>query len=256
MPDCVAHDRFGQDVLGRLDADLKSRALACRPEYELGLQGPDIFFFYRPYRRTKIADYGGARHKQPAMRMFAPILSQVREKAALSYLMGLICHYTLDSCCHPYVNGHSRTMADHHRMEAAFDRHILDVRGIEKPKRLLAYPSGLDWEAVASVWPGMDAGIIKKCLRSRQFYTRLLSRRRLLIFLEAAVGKRGAFSCLCLPDAVPSEQREHVRRLDELYAEALARAPGNIRTACGAMGAAPRRLPGFGMNYEGETAGG
>jgi hypothetical protein len=253
MPDCAAHYQFGQDVLGRLDPELKSCALAYWREYDMGLQGPDIFFFYQPYHKTRIADYGIARHEQPAIRMFSPILAEVRENAVLSYLMGLICHYTLDSCCHPYVNGNSRDITDHHRMEAAYDRHIITRHGFTEPRQLLAYPAGLDWNAAASLWPGMSAGILRKCLKSRRFYTRLLDHKRILLLLERAMGKRGAYSCMCLPGTVPQEQAGHVRRLDELYFKALARAPEKIRTACAAMGTAPRQLEGFNLNYEGEA---
>ena len=254
MPDCVAHYQFGQDVLSRLGVDLKSCALAYKREYDTGLQGPDLFFFYKPYRRTAVADYGTRRHEEPAMKMFGPILSQVHEKAALSYLMGLICHYTLDAACHPYVNGHSRDISDHHRMEAAYDRHIMLRSGFSGSRRLLTYPSGMDFEAIASLWPGMDADTVRKCLKSRRFYTRLLELRGFLLALETVAGKRGAFSSMFLPDAVPPEQQEHARRLDALYAEALGKAPDRIRAACAAMGTAPRQLAGFDMNYEGETA--
>ena len=254
MPDYVAHDQFGQEVLGRLDEDLKLRALAYKREYDIGLQGPDLFFFYKPYRKTEISAYGAARHQEPAMRMFGPILAKAREKAALSYLMGLVCHYTLDAACHPYVNGHSRNIMEHHRMEAAYDRHILSRCGLSGTGRFLTDPSGLDFDAIASLWPGMDAEIIRKCLKSRQFYTRLLEQKWLVLFLETIAGKRGAFSSMFLPDDVPPEQREHVRRLDELYVEALAQAPERIRTACAAMGTVPRKLEGFDRNYEGEAA--
>lgn len=253
MPDCVAHYRFGQDVLSRLGVDLKPCALAYKREYDTGLQGPDIFFFYKPYRRTAVSDYGTRRHDEPAMRMFGPILSQVHEKAALSYLMGLVCHYTLDAACHPYVNGHSRDISDHHRMEAAYDRHVISQSGFSGSRRLLSDTSGLDFDAIASLWPGMDVDIIRKCLKSRRFYTRLLECRGIVLVLETAAGKRGAFSSMFLPDAVPPEQQEHVRHLDELYAGALGEAPEKIRRACGAMGIAPRQLAGFETNYEGEA---
>ena len=253
MPDCAAHYKFGQDVLDRVGAQLRTRALAFKREYDIGLQGPDPFFFYRPWRQTEIAAYGTARHEQPAVRMFAPILSQAPEKAALSYLMGLICHYALDARCHPYVNGRSRTSADHLRMEAAYDRHILSQSGSAGPRYLLIPASGLDFEAIGTLWPGMDADTVKACIKSMRFYTRLVDRKGLTLLLETAAGKRGAFSPMSLPRRVPPQQRENVRRLDELYAEALEECPEKIRAACAAIGAPPRRLRGFDLNYEGEA---
>lgn len=256
MPDCVAHYQFGQDVLHRLDSDLKSYILAYKREYDTGLQGPDIFFFYKPYRKTRVADYGVACHDQPAIQMFMPILAEVRETAALSYMLGLICHYTLDVCCHPYVNEHSRDIYDHHRMEVAYDRHTMLQWGTVRSRHLLAYTSGLDFAAMASLWDGRaaDAGIIKKCLQSRRFYTRLLDHRGLLLILETIAGKRGKFSPLSLPKAVPQEQQEHVRNLDLLYAKALDEAPERMRRAYAAMGTKLKRLSGFEMNHGGEVA--
>ena len=253
MPACAAHYLFGQDVLDRLGADLKKSALAYKKEYDLGLQGPDIFFFYKPYRKNEISAYGIARHREPGLRMFAPILAEKREKAALAYLMGLVCHYALDSCCHPYVNGNSRSDADHGRMESAYDRQLLLRRGLAGPRDRLIPAEGPDFGAMASLWPGMDENAVRRCVRSMRFYIRLLDRRKkFLRALEAAAGKRGAFSPLLLPEAVPPEQQEHLRHLDALYARALEKAPALIRGACGAMGSAAPRPAGFGANYEGK----
>lgn len=254
MPACAAHYLFGQDVLGRLDADLRACALAYKKEYNLGLQGPDIFFFHKPYRKTEISQYGMTRHEEPGLRMFGPILAEKREKAALSYLIGLICHYTLDACCHPYVNGHSRSSADHGRMESAYDRQLMLRRGLEEPRYLFIPVSGPDFRAMASLWPGMGADTVRGCVRSMRFYIRLLDRKEVLRILEGVLGKRGAFPSLVLPGSVPPEQREHMRRLDALYAGALEKAPARIRAACGAMGTSQPCPAGFGTNYEGENA--
>jgi hypothetical protein len=253
MPACAAHHQFGQDILSRLDQDLRLCALAYKREYDTGLQGPDIFFFYKPYRRTDIADYGTACHNQPAIQMFIPILGQMRKKAALAYMIGLICHYTLDVCCHPYVDGHSRDASDHYRMEAAYDRHIIAQSGSAKSRHLLLYDTGLDFDAIATLWPGMDASTIRKCMKSMRFYTWLLDHKGILLIVETIAGKRGVFSSMSLPGAVPWEQQEHVRRLDELYSRALDEAPERIRRAHAAMGTVLQELTGFDRNYGGEA---
>ena len=253
MPACAAHYLFGQDVLGRLGADLRACALVYKKEYNLGLQGPDIFFYHRPYRKTAISQYGKTRHEEPGVKMFGPILAEKRENAALSYLMGLICHYTLDACCHPYVNGHSRSSADHGRMESAYDRLLMLRRGLEEPRYLFIPVSGPDFPAMAAMWPGMEADTVHSCIKSMRFYIRLLDRKEILRILGTAPGKRGSFSSFVLPGSVPLEQREHMRRLDALYAEALGKAPARIRAACDAMGTAQPCPAGFGTNYEGEN---
>ncbi len=254
MPDCVAHYKFGQDVLERLDTHLKSCIFAYRQEYNVGLQGPDIFFFYKPYRKTDIADYGIVCHEQPAIRMFAPILAKVRENAALSYLMGLICHYTLDACCHPYVYGHSRELSDHLRMEAAYDRHILAQYGFAKARCLLVYGYKPDFNAMAELWPGISAETIRKCVKAARFYSWLLDHKGLLQLCETVAGKRGVFSPMSLPDVISQEQQEHASRLDTLYFKALDVCPERIRRACKAMGTGLQQPEGFEMNYKGGEA--
>jgi hypothetical protein len=138
MPSCVAHYQFGRDVLCRLGSDLQSSVEEYEKEYVIGLQGPDIFFFYRPYSKNRISQYGEARHSQSAIRMFAPILENVLEKAALSYMLGLVCHYVLDKRCHPYVNFHSRNISDHRLMESAFDRYTMSLNGLTMPRYFIS----------------------------------------------------------------------------------------------------------------------
>lgn len=255
MPACAAHYQFGQDVLSRLDADLKSCALACKREYDIGLQGPDIFLFYKPYRKTGISDYGTRRHDQPAIRMFTPILVQRREGSVLSYLMGLICHYTLDKFCHPYVYEHSRRPFDHQRMESSFDRHIMSFYGLTKARYLYLPISGLDYKAMASLWPGITAGTIKKCVKAERRYTRLLDHKWILNALETAAKKPGEFTPMSLPDSVSGIQAEHVRHLNALYQKALGECPGMIRRAVDLMGTKLTGGQGFDLNYKGYAAG-
>ena len=48
MPAAYTHYRFGRDVLALLPEELRSVITAHRALYDIGLHGPDIFFFYRP----------------------------------------------------------------------------------------------------------------------------------------------------------------------------------------------------------------
>ena len=46
MPALYAHNRFGQKVLEQLKGELKDIVTAHDTQFKIGLQGPDIFFFY------------------------------------------------------------------------------------------------------------------------------------------------------------------------------------------------------------------
>lgn len=62
MPAIYAHDRFGEKAAKKLDGELKRFVFEYYPQFEIGLQGPDIFFFYRPYMKNKIVKYGHHLH--------------------------------------------------------------------------------------------------------------------------------------------------------------------------------------------------
>ncbi|CDX02721.1 hypothetical protein SDC9_18671 [bioreactor metagenome] len=253
MPACLTHYQFGQEILDRLDPELKSCALAYKGEFDVGLQGPDIFFFYKPYRKTRIAAYGNACHDQPALEMFRPILKKVHHKGPLAYMMGLICHYILDANCHPYVYKHSSDMFEHHLMEAAYDRHILTRSGREQARHLTIPSSGLDFQAMAELWPGMSTATIKKCVTSQRNYIWLLDQPRILSVCQAIAGSRGKFTAMSLPDELSWIQEKYARNLDVLYSKALEEGPEKIRQAWAQMGARNIDLSGFELNYKGEA---
>ena len=49
MPAFYAHERFGKKVWQQTEGDLKEIIRSHYPQFRIGLQGPDIFFFYRLY---------------------------------------------------------------------------------------------------------------------------------------------------------------------------------------------------------------
>jgi hypothetical protein len=255
MPACAAHYQFGRDMLSRMDEKTRSCALAYKREYDWGLQGPDIFFFYKPCRRTKIREYGIARHNEPAAGMFAPILAKPRENAALSYLLGLIGHYALDKSIHPYIYAHSAERYWHHRMEAAYDRHIIRVCGLSARRYLYLPSGGLDYGAMASLWPGVDAETVRKCVAAERRATRFLDRRRFLEACEKLAGRPGVLTPITLPDDVPEEMQPHIRNLEALYEKALDESQALIRKALEAMGTKLQDLAGYELNYKGEAIG-
>lgn len=107
MPAFYAHDRFGEKAAGKLEEELRQIVMKYYPQFEIGLQGPDIFFFYRPYFKNKVTRYGSHLHNISARSFFehAPevVKKYGRDSAEYAYLLGFICHFTLDSECHPYV---------------------------------------------------------------------------------------------------------------------------------------------------------
>ena len=130
MPALYAHDRFGEKVSEKSDGELKNIIFKYYNQYEVGLQGPDILFFYRPYHGNDVAKYGSHLHAVSALPFFEHAAKVVnhygRDSAQYAYLLGFICHYTLDSECHPYVSEMmEKEHVSHLAIESEFEKYLL-----------------------------------------------------------------------------------------------------------------------------------
>lgn len=114
MPGFTTHYLFGVKAYNDLPNNyLKHVISKYRWLYQIGLQGPDIFFYNIPILRHR--DYrnvGSHMHEYHANRFFrnclneiAAISSKQQREQAISYMAGFLCHYAADSICHPYVYG-------------------------------------------------------------------------------------------------------------------------------------------------------
>ncbi len=108
MPAAVTHNIFAEKVLINLKENMQ--IVINEDAYYFGAQGPDFLFMHRflPWMRGEsISEYGHKVH----MAKPSQVLKIMKEFAksedgnrAYSYFLGFICHYSLDSVCHPYVN--------------------------------------------------------------------------------------------------------------------------------------------------------
>ena len=106
MPTTYAHDRFGREVYEQLPANLKKIIRENKKLYLIGLHGPDIFFYYHPFSKNRVSDYGTLLHEQTASVLFEDEVKKYQQspsEAMEAYLLGFACHYLLDSTCHPYI---------------------------------------------------------------------------------------------------------------------------------------------------------
>lgn len=130
MPAFYAHKRFGNDVIQHIPSPLQQVIYKYRAQFDIGLQGPDIFFFYKPYRKTKVATYGNHLHAISARPFFEKAIAVVQEHGVESeqyaYILGVICHYILDSECHPYVDEMiAVSKVEHLEIEEEFEKKLL-----------------------------------------------------------------------------------------------------------------------------------
>lgn len=152
MPASYAHYRFGRQVLSALPASERQCVQRFRRLYDMGLFGPDIFFYYHPLIKTAAGELDNAFHSQTGRDFFAQACTQANTEAARAYLYGLLAHYCLDTACWPYVRKQEERPA---ALAAEFDRFLLEADGLNAPHDLSAHMKITRGECVtvASFYP-------------------------------------------------------------------------------------------------------
>jgi len=183
MPANYAHYRFGTAMLGAMPADVQRTAKRFRRLYDIGLHGPDIFFYYNPLRQTKLGSLGSRMHQQTGKEFFGRLCRNIRlepSQGAEAYLYGALCHYALDSVCHLLVIEQAQQgVAEHIRIETEFDRFLLDMDGKHPPekqdlsKHLRLAPN--ECAVVARLYSGMTEKAVATALRNMSLATKILT---------------------------------------------------------------------------------
>lgn len=137
MPSHYTHYRFGANVIEHLPPEAKRSVRLFRQLYDVGLHGPDIFFYHNIFFRDNVVALGSKYHGLTGEEFFAPICKHLRlepNEAALAYLYGLLTHYCLDSTIHPFVLEQTRDgKIGHTELETEFDRFLLQRDGKPHP---------------------------------------------------------------------------------------------------------------------------
>lgn len=114
MPGFTTHYILGMKAYNDLpNNQLKYIIAKYRWLYQLGLQGPDMFFYNIPILRHRdyrnVGSYMHEHHIRDFfdcyMRNLAEIPFRQQREQGLAYFCGFLCHYIGDSICHPYVYG-------------------------------------------------------------------------------------------------------------------------------------------------------
>ncbi|MDC7301244.1 zinc dependent phospholipase C family protein [Agathobacter ruminis] len=112
MPGFVTHYLFGVNVFqGLPNGSIKKNLRKNHAAFALGLQGPDVFFYYLPSYLLHQKNLGALAHDHATDRFFSALLESrnlfagdpVYLGIADAYLTGFMGHYTLDCLVHPYV---------------------------------------------------------------------------------------------------------------------------------------------------------
>lgn len=180
MPASYAHYRFGKLLLPHLSADVRQCIQRFRRMYDMGLQGPDIFFYTGPFLTGAAANSGRIYHGKTGQEVFSQACAAAESEAARAYLYGLLAHYCLDCACHPFINRMARTgEAAHIPLEAEFDRYLMETDGIGEPHRhdltgRMKLTRG-ECMTVSGFYPPASGGDVYRSVRAMVFSLRFLA---------------------------------------------------------------------------------
>ena len=234
MPSTYAHRRFGADVLNLLPDEVRNEIAPYRELYDIGLHGPDLLFYYHAAKSNPVSALGNAMHEQPGRVFFERARGVIRQAedpaAARAYALGFVCHFALDSTCHPYVEQYVRESGvSHCEIETEFDNELMREDGRDPLHFFTAshiHPSMERAKAAAPFYKGITI------LQAYDSMTGMLTVHHLLqasnpvkrwVVLEGmkAVGKYdGLHGLVANPEPNP-ECAESSARLEELYQQAL-----------------------------------
>ncbi len=169
MPASYAHYRFGKLVLPGLPADVRQCVQRFRRMYDMGLQGPDIFFYYNPFVTNSAEKLASRFHGLSGQAFFSQAVRTADSEAARAYLYGLLAHYCLDAACHPFVNQMEKAgEARHIPLESEFERYLMAQDGIAEPHRydvtrFMKLTRG-ECMTVARFYPTVTGGMVSRSL--------------------------------------------------------------------------------------------
>lgn len=111
MPGFTTHYLFGLSAYRTLNCQsLKQTIKSSHDAYSLGLQGPDVFFYFLPSYAIHRNNIGAVAHTDKTGVFLKHLLGSRKlfqkpeeRRIAESYIAGFLGHYTLDTHCHPYV---------------------------------------------------------------------------------------------------------------------------------------------------------
>lgn len=230
MPSSYAHYRFGKQILAQMPADVKRSIQRFRRMFDMGLQGPDIFFYYNPFLKTAVGDLAHGFHCETGREFFGRVCAAARTEPAKAYLYGLLAHYCLDSVCHPYVH---RIVdigeAGHAAFESEFERFLLTLDKEPSPHTYDISPklrlTRGECQTVAECYPPVTGAQVSQSVRFMAFAKKFLAGSRGGSWLKRL--KPG----FC-DHRIPAEEKEeltlYIRELYGCYREALEKYPAML----------------------------
>ena len=234
MPSTYAHRRFGADVLERLPAELQEKIAPYRELYDIGLHGPDLLFYYHAAKSTPVSALGNAMHEQPGRVFFTRARGVVNtahnKNAALAYALGFVCHFALDSTCHPYVEQFTRSSGvTHCEIETEFDDMLLRRDGYDPLTFFTAshiHPSAENARVIAPFYKDISEQTALEALKGMILVHKVLQasnpvKRWVVLTGMKVLGKYDGMHGLVANPQPNSKCVQSSQKLEELYKTAV-----------------------------------
>lgn len=187
MPTTYAHFKHGEAVRERVNPEAK-KIIDKYPElFHFGVHGPDLLFYYDALKKNPVNRLGSAIHSRPGKEFFGPAAEVIREleqeksgdlNASLAYLYGFLCHYSLDVCCHGYIQEKiDASGISHAEIEAELDRELLVRDGLDPVRAKVTghlVPSGRNARVISRFFGGVSQEEILKAMKDMVKYLDIL----------------------------------------------------------------------------------
>lgn len=230
MPANYAHYRFGKRILPHLPADVRQCIQRFRRMYDMGLHGPDIFFYYNPIMKTAVGGLGGKFHMQTGQEFFPKACTAAGSEAARAYLYGLLGHYCLDSVCHPYVQKIVDIgEASHVALESEFDRYLLALDKEPSPhtydmSKRFRLTRG-ECMTVAEFYPPATGSNVSQSVKFMAFFSKFLANPNRARIEKLIRKVKPEYCDNLIPESEVEELAPYIRELKALYDQALEKYP-------------------------------
>jgi len=234
MPTTYAHSSFGDQVRKRFDESIKN-IIETEKNIELfniGLHGPDILFYYKPLSSNKINKTGHHLHEEDVHKFLTRARNTINKSsnknASFSYIAGFICHFMLDSCCHPYIREIEMKGISHSTIEAEMDRFLmiknnLDPMSFKPTKHIVLKEENA--KCIAEFYEVISAEEILSALKSMKMHLNLLAApkkiKRNIITAALKISHNEGMIDLMMSDEPDERCKECSNHLLDLYQEAI-----------------------------------
>ncbi len=213
MPGLITHYICGEAILNKLEGEIHDLISKYRQIYNVGTQGPDVFFYYLPALvNKKLSGLGTKMHKGNFKLFLKGMAENINDSegekrdAGISYVCGYLTHYALDYNTHPYIYFKTGARNDrqpvrslkysvyHRNFETAIDVLMLKLVSGEKPsaKKLweLIKLSRKEANSVADIISDNIKKAYETHITPRQVYKSFSYMMRLTRLLQSKNGRR------------------------------------------------------------------